>query len=62
MEVFNLADKLIEERQKNKELQERINKAIEYIEKHKEKQFAYNYEYNLEDKEVCELLDILKGE
>lgn len=47
---------------RNNELQNRIDKAIEYIEKHEEKQIAYNYEYYLEDKEVCELLKLLKGE
>lgn len=55
MEVFNLADKLIEERQKNKELQEIIDKSIEYIEKN-----SWTYA-GLEEPEVNKLLNILKG-
>lgn len=32
MKVFNLAEELEKERKKNKELQERINKVLKYIE------------------------------
>lgn len=38
-----------------------INKAIEYIEKKEEKQIAYNFDYWLDDDEIKELLNILKG-
>lgn len=43
------------------ELIKRIDKATKYIEKHQEKQIAYNYEYYLEETEIQDLLDILKG-
>ena len=43
------------------DLQSRIDKAIEYIEKKEEKQIAYNFDYWLDDDEIKELLDILKG-
>lgn len=42
------------------ELQDRIDKAIEYIETKSEKQYGFNYEYNLEEAEVQDLLKILK--
>ena len=62
MEVFNLAEKLIEERQKNKELQDRIDSAINYIEENSSDYYTNEPHYrgfvllNIE-----ELLDILKG-
>ena len=40
---------------------EKIDKAIEYIKLHEEKQYGLAYEYNLEDEEIKELLEILKG-
>lgn len=43
------------------EYKRRIDKAIEYIEKKEEKQIAYNFDYWLDDDEIKELLDILKG-
>lgn len=46
----------------NNQLQDKISKidkAIEYIKEHQEKQFAFNYEYGLNDKEIDELLEIL---
>ena len=57
MEVFNLADKLIEERQKNKELQERIDKAIEYYRKN-----VGQYEEYIHTDYTNEMINILKGE
>ena len=54
MEVFNLAEELEKERKKNKELQDRIDKVIEYIENDLQS-FLYSAEYKT-------LLDILKGD
>jgi len=46
-----------------KELELRIDKAIEYIETNKEKQYSLDYyEYGLYKEEINELLDILRGE
>lgn len=42
-------------------LQQRIDKAIEYIQNNKEKQYGYNYEYGLTDKNIDDLLNILQG-
>ena len=48
---------------KKEELQERINKAIEYIEKHK-LNWSYEYDYDtyLTEENINQLLKILKGE
>ena len=56
-------EKYIEIREQEiEELQNRIDKAINILETKSEKQYGFNYEYNLNDKEIEELLDILKGE
>lgn len=39
----------------------RCEKAIEYIKNNKEKQYGYNYEYGLTDKNIDDLLNILQG-
>lgn len=46
---------------KEKELQQRIDKAIEYIKETKEHNFGFNYEYGLNEEEIKELLEILEG-
>ena len=56
MEVFNLADKLIEERKKNKELEERIDKAIDLLE------YGKKTSYLVTDIFINDLIEILKGE
>ena len=45
-------------------LQDKIDKAIEYIENNKEKQYSFfdYYEYGLYKEEINKLLDILRGE
>lgn len=44
-------------------LKKQINKAIEYIESNKEKQYSFDYyEYGLYKEEINKLLDILRGE
>ena len=40
---------------------EKIEKAVEYIENNKEKQYGYNYEYGLTDKNIDDLLNILQN-
>lgn len=61
MRIFNLTEELEKERKKNKELEERIDKAIEYIEIVK----GFNEEYK-DDWEfkvfIPHLLNILKGD
>ena len=44
---------------KIKDLQTKIDKAIKYIKEHQEKQFAFNFEYALRDNEIDILLEIL---
>lgn len=43
------------------EYKNRIDKAIEYIKNNKEKQYGYNYEYGLTDKNIGDLLNILQN-
>lgn len=77
MEVFNLAEKLEKERKKNKELEEKIDKAelkllrdIEYLKDQKRRlmeiitpETGYlKAELEYKIEEKEELLDILKGE
>lgn len=59
MKVFNLAEELEKERKKNKELQDRIDKAIEYIKKY---EIIDQVDYDI--KPVLEevIKPILKGE
>ena len=65
MQIFDIVEELEKERKKNKELEEKISKAIEYIEKNKYLKLFSDItgpdEYNLEVNPV-ELLNILKGE
>lgn len=49
-------------RLERKQYKEIIDKAIEYINNNKEKQYGYNYEYGLTDKNIDDLLNILQGE
>lgn len=60
-ELYNLINKLLKENQKYKEV---INKAIKYIEENKQHEYR-NGNFNecyleLNEKEMTELLDILK--
>ena len=57
--LLNNIEKLVEE---NGEKAGKINKAINYIETKSEKQYGFNFEYNLKETEIQDLLDILKGE
>lgn len=51
----------VELEEKNKELQDRINKAIEYLENYKDIQAKYVYvDFDLEN--IDKLLNILKGD
>ena len=62
MRVFNLAEELEKERKINKELQNRIDKAIEYIHKQTTDEDTgknLGYSDNIDDEY---LIDILKGE
>ena len=60
-ELYNLINKLLEENQKYKEV---INKAIKYIEENKQHEYRNGnldeYYLELNEKEMTELLDILK--
>ena len=60
-ELYNLIHKLLEENQKYKEV---INKAIDYIEENKQHEYRNGnldeYYLELNEKEMTELLDILK--
>lgn len=70
-QIFDIVEELEKERKKNKELEERINKAIEYIEKYcidgveneyNTPQTVFEEENgNEKDNARIELLNILKG-
>ena len=76
MKIFNLAEELEKERKKNKELehltnflrdvigakQNKIDKAIEYIETHIIEDSEYENYMQCEREEKEELLNILEGE
>lgn len=47
---------------KSKELQDRIDKAIEYIEKYADEYFTCVEDTEVWDKEIKDLYEILKGE
>lgn len=67
MRVFNLAEELEKERKKNKELEERIKIATDYINDIKNYMSIIGdatgcYEYTIGTRYKEELLDILKGD
>lgn len=66
MRIFNLAEELEKERKKNKELQDRIDSAINYIKITNEDLLKcdnfLSHDEIIEKKRLNELLDILKGD
>lgn len=61
MQVFNLAEELEKERKKNKELEERIDKAIKYIEEATKYPRGMGLE-PLDEMYAENIIDILKGD
>ena len=60
--ILELHEQLIEKEQKINELRDRIDKAIEYIEKYADENFTCVEDTEVWDTEIKDLYEILKGE